>query len=162
MTNIDEKIKERQKQAVDRKIVSTSQFIVDTLGKSENKDWYERNGPDDEAHEERKGAFHDKKFHITTEFNSVSIYDTEGGWGDASSRTTILYKGKKVFEADGWSAWNIKTYLPGVWEKDLASLNTVAEKRETEKERKAAAAEKRIQARADAETRKEARKHFGL
>lgn len=162
MTNIHEKIKERQKQAEDREIAHKARFIVETLGKCEDKDWWARSGPNDAHHEETKGAFHNKNLHITTEFNSVSEQDTDGGWGHSSHKVAILYKEKKVFEADGWFSCNINTYLPGVWEKEFDSLNTAAERKEAEKERKAAAAEKSRQAREDAAVRKKARKHFGI
>jgi len=153
MSDLEKKIEARKKQAHDRHISSKAALVANTLG--HRNEWDEHSHG---SHNEGHRSVYDKDgLRITDEFNMVTSSDGGGGLGGS---TTVEYKGKKVFEE--YSSGRIEAYAPGAWEKQLDDLNVVAEKKDAENRRKAAAEAKAAEQRETARKRKDINDKWGL
>ncbi|GEM_PF-3992364 len=114
MKNLEAKIEERKREAIQKKIESKAQAIAEFLGSG-----YSCHDPREEI--SRHFRFHQDKFLITDQFCSLPERGTESGI-DVIHLGHLVYQSRKYYVDP---EVRITSYIPGEWE---AEFNLLYEK----------------------------------
>lgn len=146
MGSLEQKVKDRIKEAEDKNISGKAYTIAKYLGY----------GTDEKKYTNLQ--FENDSFHI--KYNFSERYSGDSEYGDVvSSSESVKYKGQTVFDEE---QHEIKSYIPGEWEEKLNKLYTKAQKNVKKAEEAEMLAEKQRASAAKAKEESELRERFGL
>ena len=106
MSSLEEKIEQRKKQAMGRRIYDKAQTIAQYLGNPQSFD--DRAGTSGTNY-----VFADAETKLNIKYEEGE-FRSESGW----KTVVIEYKGNKKFE----KTWDVNCYIPGPWEKTLNQI----------------------------------------